>query len=212
MPITPLLLATHNRGKLREFSQLLAGLPLQLRSLHEVAPQLHVIEDGATFEANAIKKAREAALATSQMVLSDDSGLEVDALDGRPGVFSARYAGEGARDQDNNEKLIRELHAIPAELRSARYRVVLALADPHGPLGAEIHLEQGVCEGTITLQARGEGGFGYDPYFIPRGFAQTMAELAPEQKHAISHRGQAVRKLREFLASYLERASLSRSL
>jgi XTP/dITP diphosphohydrolase len=200
-----LLLATHNQGKLREFRELLSGLPIELRSLAQDLPDLHVIEDGETFEANAIKKAREGALASGHLVLSDDSGLEVDALGGRPGVRSARYAGEGATDAENNKRLLTELKTVPAELRTARYRVVLALADLHGPLGADVHLEHGVCEGKIGFDARGDHGFGYDPYFIPAGHSRTMAELEPEAKHALSHRGQAAGKMRSFLAEYLPR-------
>jgi XTP/dITP diphosphohydrolase len=201
-----LLLATRNRGKVREFAQLLSGLPeLELVTLDDVAGAPEVIEDGETFEHNARKKAVEIARATSMLVLSDDSGLEVDALGGRPGVHSARYAGAGASDAENNAKLVAELTrlALPPAQRTARYRVVLALAAPSGPLVAAPHLEEGTCEGRIRLQPRGEHGFGYDPYFEPAGCDRTMAELAPEQKNRISHRAQAAAKMRQFLERYL---------
>src|SRR5262249_3466779 len=147
------------------------------------------------------------ARATSMLVLSDDSGLEVDALSGRPGVRSARYAGEHASDADNNEKLVAELRVVPEPQRTARYRVVLALADPEGALGDAVHFEEGACEGRIRLEPRGQNGFGYDPYFEPRGYDRSMAELAPEEKNRISHRALASQKMRAFLASYLPRSN-----
>jgi XTP/dITP diphosphohydrolase len=200
-----LLLATHNPGKVREFEQLFAGLPLRLQSLTQSAPHLHVLEDGATFEDNARKKAMQIAQATGELVLSDDSGLEVDALGGRPGVHSARYAGENASDVDNNDKLVSELRLVADTVRSARYRVVLALADLHGPLGTNIHLEHGSCEGHIQLEPAGQNGFGYDPHFVPSGHACTMAQLEPEAKNQISHRARAAHHMRRFLQDYLLR-------
>jgi XTP/dITP diphosphohydrolase len=207
---TQLLIATRNHGKLVEFRQLFATLPgVEVVALDDIAMTVPaVIEDGATFEDNARKKALEVAAATHMLVLSDDSGLEVDALDGRPGVYSARYAGDHARDEDNNQKLLAELRDVPPEQRTARYRVVLALADPHGPLGAAVHLEQGACEGTIRRDPSGRGGFGYDPYFQPRGHTLTMAELPPEEKNRISHRAEAAEKMRQFLERYLPTRAL----
>lgn len=199
-----LLLATRNAGKVRELRELFADLEgLSLRTLDEVEPMPDVIEDGATFEDNAIKKAWEPAFATGFMTLSDDSGLEVDALGGRPGVRSARYAGEGSSDEANNQKLIEELAGIPAPQRTARYRVVLALADPKGQLGKRVHFETGVCDGRIRELPRGANGFGYDPYFEPIGFDRTMAELAAEEKNKISHRAVASRAMHKFLREYL---------
>jgi len=203
--VTKLLLATRNRGKVRELTQLLSGLrDLELVALDDV-PAPEVIEDGETFEHNARKKAVEIARATGMLVLSDDSGLEVDALGGRPGVQSARYAGAGASDAENNAKLVAELTRLSLlpEQRTARYRVVLALAAPTGPLAAAPHLEEGRCEGRIRLQPRGEHGFGYDPYFEPAGHDCTMAELVPEQKNRISHRAQAAVKMQRFLERYV---------
>lgn len=201
-----LLFATRNAGKVREFRQLFADLPgVELLSLADIPDTPEVVEDGATFEHNARKKAVEIARATGMLVLSDDSGLEVDALGGRPGVHSARYAGAGASDADNNRKLIAELaqHALAPEARTARYRVVLALAAPSGPLADAPHLAEGSCEGRIGLQPRGSHGFGYDPYFVPLGETRTMAELPPDEKNRISHRARAAQKMRAFLESFL---------
>ena len=204
-----LLLATNNPGKVREFRQLLAGIAdLELIALDQVAPTPEVIEDGASFEDNARKKAGEIAAATHMLVLSDDSGLEVDALGGRPGVHSARYAGPRASDDDNNAKLVRELARVPEARRTARYRVVLALADPRGPLGDAVHFEHGVCEGRIRLTPAGHDGFGYDPYFEPARCTCTMAELTPEQKNRLSHRAQATAAMRRFLERYLPTRAL----
>jgi XTP/dITP diphosphohydrolase len=199
-----LLFATRNKGKIRELRQLFADLPdLTLITLDDVPPVAEVDEDGETFEDNARKKALEYALATGHMCLSDDSGLEVDALGGAPGVHSARYSGIQGDDVANNAKLLAELARAPTESRTARYRVVLALADPKGLLGSQPHTEVGTCEGRIRMHPSGEGGFGYDPYFEPDGFTRTMAELASDEKNAISHRGLASRKMHAFLAGYL---------
>ena len=213
-PTFRLLLATKNRGKLRELRALLDGLPgLVLLEPDDVGGLPEVVEDGATFEANARKKALEIALARGVATLSDDSGLEVDALDGHPGVRSARFAGEHASDDDNNRKLIAELAALTpavvAPQRTARYRAVIAFCDPdasrglpllHTPL---VHTEEASCEGSIAPSPRGSGGFGYDPYFVPEGQACTMAELSLEAKNGISHRARAAAKMRAFLAGYV---------
>jgi XTP/dITP diphosphohydrolase len=209
-----LLLATTNPGKLRELRALLAGMAgLSLLEPADVGGLPAVVEDGASFEDNARKKAHEIALAHGVATLSDDSGLEVDALSGRPGVRSARYAGEHASDDDNNRKLVAELASVPEARRSARYRAVIAFCDPapasDGPAPRVrrplIHTEQASCEGTIVLSPRGQGGFGYDPHFVPDGHACTMAELTLDAKNALSHRARAVAKMRAFLASYLAR-------
>ena len=186
------VLATANTGKQREFQALLAPLGYDVRLQSElgvVAPE----ETGDTFEANALLKARHAARCTGLPALADDSGLEVDALGGRPGVRSARYAGEGASDAANNARLLAELSGVPPGRRGARYRCVLAFvrcADDPAPLCVA-----GVWEGRIGAAARGSGGFGYDPLFIPAGLSCTAAELAPEEKNRFSHRGQALRAL-----------------
>jgi XTP/dITP diphosphohydrolase len=205
--MTKLLVATTNRGKLAEFRRLLADVPgLEVLSFDDVPKLPEVVEDGDTFEHNACKKALEVAKATRLLVLSDDSGLEVDALGGRPGVYSARYAGPHAEDADNNQKLMHELRDVPDAQRTARYRVVLALADLDGALGSTPHVEHGVCEGRILREPRGQGGFGYDPYFEPLGMTRTMAELTHDEKNRISHRAVAAAKMRRFLLDYLARA------
>jgi XTP/dITP diphosphohydrolase len=196
------VVATRNRGKLAEIRRLLAGLPLELVGLDAAGPVAEVVEDGDTFEANAAKKAREVAAATGLPALADDSGLEVDALGGAPGVGSARFAGEGATDEANNRLLLERLATVPAPQRTARFRCVLAFADPAGPSGPRLHLEEGVCEGHIAAAPRGQGGFGYDPLFVPSGMEQSMAEVPPELKDSLSHRGQATRNMRRFLADY----------
>jgi XTP/dITP diphosphohydrolase len=186
------VLATGNAGKQREFAALLAplGIELLLQSALGIEP---AEETGTTFEANALLKAHHAAAHARLPALADDSGLEVDALGARPGVYSARYAGPGATDEDNNALLVRELAGVPAGRRSARYRCVLALVrsgDDPAPLLAE-----GSWEGRIALAPAGSGGFGYDPWFIPEGHAVTAAQLPADTKNALSHRGKALRAL-----------------
>jgi XTP/dITP diphosphohydrolase len=186
-----LVLATKNRGKVAELRALLAGLPLDVRTLDEIAPHLPpVIEDGATFEENALLKARAVAEATMLVTLADDSGLEVDALGGRPGVRSARFAGDGATDAENNAHLLQALEEVQAEDRRARFRSVIAIVDPFSA-GAAPVIAQGSCEGTIAREPRGLGGFGYDPLFLLAGDTRSMAELPEVDKNRVSHRGQA---------------------
>ena len=186
------VLATANPGKQREFAALLAsrGFELMLQSGLGIAA---IDETGQNFEENALLKARHAAAQARLPALADDSGLEVDALDGRPGVRSARFAGPGASDEQNNAALLAALAGFPPERRTARYRCVLALVrsatDPC-PL-----IAQGSWEGRIALAPAGTGGFGYDPYFIPEGFDCTAAQLSPALKNALSHRGAALREL-----------------
>jgi XTP/dITP diphosphohydrolase len=201
-----LVVATHNRGKLRELRALLAGLPIEVRAMDEVLPEeLHVIEDGATFAENALKKANAVAAATMMLTLADDSGLEVDALDGRPGVYSARFAHERATDAENNVALLAALDALrtPSDLR-ARFRCVLAVVDPYQDGGRPLVVE-GTCEGTITRTPRGSGGFGYDPLFVVEGTDRTLAEHSDEEKNAISHRARALAALRPALEELLRR-------
>lgn len=202
----PLVFATRNPGKLAELRQLLPGI--DVLSTDEAAHQLgiripEVIEDADTFEGNAIKKAREIAEATGFPALADDSGLEVDALDGAPGVFSARYAGEHAGDAANNTKLLAALVGVPTEKRTARFRCVLALADAAGALGAEVLTTAGVAEGLILEAPRGTGGFGYDPLFLFPELGQTFAELGIGTKGDLSHRARAMREMRPKLLAYL---------
>lgn len=187
-----LLLATANAGKQREFAALLAPLGLELL-LQSALGIDSVAETGATFEANALLKARHAASRGALPALADDSGLEVDALDGRPGVWSARYAGAAASDDDNNARLLAELADVPPERRGARYRCVLVLvrnATDTAPL-----IASGTWEGRIATRRTGQGGFGYDPLFVPAGHEVSAAELPAARKNALSHRGQALAAL-----------------
>ena len=194
------VLATANPGKQREFAALLGprGFELVLQSALGIAS---IAETGNTFEDNALLKARHAAALSGLPALADDSGLEVDALGGRPGVWSARFAGPQASDAENNAELLRSLAERPDMPRTARYRCVLALvrrADDRQPL-----IAQGSWAGRIGFQPRGSGGFGYDPYFIPDGLECTAAELSAVQKNALSHRGAALRDLIARLDSWL---------
>ena len=190
-----ILIATKNRGKVAEIGDLVKDLPVNFLSLADVPNPPDVIEDGATFEENALKKARVIAKATGMVTLADDSGLCVDALDGRPGVFSARYAGEPATDAEKCDLILEEMQDVPAERRSARFVCVIAVATPEG---AE-QLFHGVCEGRITFEPRGKQGFGYDPIFYDEEAGRTFAEMERETKNRISHRGKALRKFAEYL-------------
>jgi XTP/dITP diphosphohydrolase len=186
------VLASRNRGKLREIVPLLAGLDLELVTVDEIAPDCELREDAATFEDNALAKARQAAAATGLAAIADDSGLEVDALDGAPGVYSARYAGLPSDDARNNAKLLAALRDVPAARRSARFRCVAAFVDPTA--GVEL-TRSGACEGEILPAPRGELGFGYDPLFLVPALGRTMAELPLDEKNRLSHRAAAFRAL-----------------
>jgi XTP/dITP diphosphohydrolase len=188
------VLATRNRGKLAEIVRLLGerAADLELITIDEIAPHARLDEDGDTFEANALAKARQAAAATGLPAIADDSGLEVDALDGAPGVYSARYAGEPSDDLRNNRKLLAAMRDLPADRRSARFRCVAAYVDP----AQNIELvRSGACEGEIMPVARGSLGFGYDPLFLIPHLALTMAELPIDEKNQLSHRAIAFRAL-----------------
>jgi len=188
-----ILLATMNRGKLDEYQRLLADVPgLELETMALLSEPVKVLEDCDTFRGNARKKAREIAAVAGIACLADDSGLEVDALGGKPGVHSARYSGEDATDERNNEKLLEALSDVPDGKRSARFRCAIVLADASG---RELAAVEGACEGRIGRQAVGSHGFGYDPLFVPDGYTQTMAELGPRTKNLISHRAVAAAKL-----------------
>ncbi len=191
--IKKVVLATTNHGKVREFSKLLEGVFENVISLKELDSPPEVIEDGATFRDNALKKAREIAQFSGKLTLADDSGLEVEALDRRPGVYSARYSGENATDKTNIEKLLDELG--DNHNRKARFVCVLALVNPNG----EELVVEGFCEGVILDKPRGEGGFGYDPVFYLPDREKTMAEIDPELKNRISHRANACKLLAEYL-------------
>jgi XTP/dITP diphosphohydrolase len=188
-----ILIATMNEGKLREYERLLADVPgLELETMASLPKPVDVVEDRDTFRGNAIKKAIEIAAVAGMPCLADDSGLEVDALGARPGVYSARYAGEGATDAENNLKLLDELSGTADDLRTARFRCAIVIVDGSG---VELATAEGACEGRIGREPRGAQGFGYDPLFKPDGYTQTMAELGPETKNEISHRAKAAAKL-----------------
>lgn len=190
-----LLVATGNAGKVKELAALLSGSGIRLYSLQDFPDIPPVIEDGATFADNAIKKATAAAKATGLPVIADDSGLIVDAIGGRPGVHSARYAGEGADDGANNAKLLSELAGIPQKERSAAFRCVIALCMPQG----ECQTFTGELGGMILTAPSGSGGFGYDPLFMVPEYGMTLAELPLEVKNRISHRGRAFVELQKYL-------------
>ncbi|MCI0680827.1 MAG: RdgB/HAM1 family non-canonical purine NTP pyrophosphatase [Gemmataceae bacterium] len=193
---TPLIVATRNPKKRREILEILGDLPLELHDLSEFPQALEVVEDGGTFEANARKKAVETAAALGHWVLGEDSGLVVPALNGRPGVHSARYAGKQGDDAANNARLLAELAPLPDDRRAAYYVSTAALADPTGAVRA---VAEGRCHGVILKEFRGQGGFGYDPLFLIPEWHQTFGELSPRVKHALSHRARALEQLRPVL-------------
>jgi len=196
-----LVFATRNRGKVAELSDLVAPLGLEVISAAEVgAPDVE--EDGATFEQNAVKKAREVAAAVRLPALADDSGLVVDALDGAPGVHSARFAGPDATDADNNRKLIERLRGVEANRRGAQFVCVMAFADPTGALADAVQVARGKCRGVILEAPRGQGGFGYDPLFFVPDRSHTFAELGAAVKNTISHRAMAMGRMQSFLRAY----------
>ena len=187
----PLVLATTNEGKTEEIRALLAEFPVDIKNLTDFGPTPEIEEDGQTFEDNAVKKARFIAKILGFPALADDSGLMVEALGNKPGVRSARYAGEEASDADNNAKLLKELEKV--ENRTAAFACVIAIAVPWGP--ALIY--EGRCEGIITNEQAGTKGFGYDPVFYYPPLQKTFAQLSTEEKNQVSHRGQALRQLRD---------------
>jgi XTP/dITP diphosphohydrolase len=201
-----IVLATGNAKKRAELERILAGLDVELVPMTELGLE-GADETGDTFTANALIKARAVVAAIGEAALADDSGLEVDALNGEPGVHSARYAGADGEDLSNNDKLMQELAGLPDEMRTARFVCVAALVTPDG----EEWTVRGEMEGQITDEPHGEHGFGYDPYFIPAGCSVTTAELEPDEKDALSHRGKAFRAMRAHLEELLRDAS-SRSV
>lgn len=190
-----IVLATRNRHKGAELAELLGDVGITIRTLADFPAAPEVEEDGATCEANAIKKATEIARATGLTAVADDTGLEVDALGGRPGVYAARYAGENATYEDNCRKLLQELTAVPLSKRTARFLTVAAMATPRG----EVRTTQGVLEGLIAEDCRGDRGFGYDPVFFVPALGKTLAELTPEEKNRVSHRAKAFAQLRTWM-------------
>lgn len=186
-----IMIASRNKGKIKEFTEFFRPYGIEVTSLVDFETIPDIEETGESFEENAKIKAEQVADIVRMPVLADDSGLTVDALDGAPGIYSARYAGEGSSDDENNEKLLEALRDVPKEKRTARFVCVLAISTP----GEETVYYKGYCEGEIGFEAKGENGFGYDPVFIPKGYDRTMAELSSEEKNAISHRSQAFKQL-----------------
>jgi len=195
-----IVLATRNKKKVEEIRRITADLPIAVLSLDDFQDCPETIEDRDTFEGNAVKKAVEAAACTGKMSLADDSGLEVEALGGAPGVYSARYAPDATSGNDpkNYVKLLKDLNNIPPHERSARFVCCLALAYPDGRTRTFF----GYSRGRIGFEPKGKKGFGYDPVFLPEGFDRTFAEMTPEEKDALSHRGKALEKLAEFFHSF----------
>jgi XTP/dITP diphosphohydrolase len=191
-----LLLGTRNPGKVREIESILADSGWTFWSLQASANVDTPAETGTTYAENAVLKARFYSLATGMCALADDSGLEVEALAGAPGVFSARYAGENASDADRRALLLSELAKVSDVNRRARFVAVVAISDADGSV---LNVSEGICEGTIISSPRGDGGFGYDPLFVPDGFNQTFAELPDDVKNIISHRARALLNTRHFL-------------
>ncbi len=216
-----IVLATHNRDKAREIVAMLSGLDIEVSTLGDYPGAPETVEDGDTLEANAWKKAREALAHTGVSALADDTGLEVDALDGAPGVFAARYAGENATYVDNCRKLVASLQGVPSARRGARFRTVMALALAPADLArlseaasnndeVKAHMTQstdglsseGILYGEIAARPRGERGFGYDPVFIDDASGRTLAEMTPAEKNSSSHRYRALLEMREMLLRY----------
>jgi len=199
-----LVVGSRNRKKREEIVEILGDLGLDLRDLTSYPDAPEVVEDGATFADNARKKAVELARHLGQWVLGEDSGLVVPALNGRPGVYSARYAGKQGDDEANNDRLLAELAPLPDDRRAAYYVCTAALADPQGEVRAVV---EGRCHGVILRAARGTGGFGYDPLFLISEYHRTFGELSPRVKHALSHRARALTQLRPALRALLIEAS-----
>jgi len=198
-----LILASRNEAKVRELARILTDLPVGLETLHQHPEVPAFPEDGDTYEANAISKATTVARWTGTLALADDSGVEVGAMGGGPGVFSARFLGASASDADRNAEILRRLSGVSGPARAARYRAVIAVAHPDGRVRTFV----GACEGIIVDAPRGQRGFGYDPIFSATGDGRTVAELSEEEKDRISHRGAALRQARVYLKGLVEAAS-----
>lgn len=195
-----LLIATHNRGKLREYKELFAGLPFELLTLDDLGIREEAEESGATLAENAQLKAEHYARRSGLVTLADDSGLEVDALGGEPGVHSKRYAGDDKSDAERNHYLLSKMQEVPSGSRGARFRCAIAIADRDGRTWSS----EGTCEGEIAFEPRGEFGFGYDPLFILREAGMRMAELPTAEKNRISHRARAAKGAREILSRLVD--------
>lgn len=196
-----LVVASRNQHKVEEIRAMLSDLPFQVVSIAELGDFPDVVEDGETFADNARKKAVQTMTWTGELVIADDSGLEVDALEGAPGVYSARFAakpGQSSTDHENNAKLLQLMADVPQSKRGAQFRCVIALADPDGT----VDFSEGICRGEIGYEPQGEQGFGYDPLFFVPEFGKTFAQLAPEVKNQVSHRAKAIAGLKQLLRRY----------
>ncbi|MCK4533825.1 XTP/dITP diphosphatase [bacterium] len=201
-----IVLATRNKDKIKEIKKILRGLSVNILTLDEFPAAPQVEEDGNTLEENATKKALEIAIFTKKIALADDSGLEVEALNGKPGVYSARFAGEEATYEDNNKKLLQLLKHTPPEKRKAQFKCVIAIVKPihiNNNLEEEIRLAKGICSGFITQECKGKAGFGYDPIFFVPEYGRTFAEMDIEEKNKISHRAKALQSAKKMLQSTL---------
>lgn len=196
-----LVVATKNKKKLEEIKEILKGLNLKITSLADYPKPPRIIENGRTFGENAVKKAVKVARYTGKFTLGEDSGLCVDALGGKPGIYSSRFSGKGKDDFKNNLKLLKLLEGVPLQKRKAHYISAVALADKSGLVG----VVEGKCKGLISFELRGSYGFGYDPLFIVPGYAKTFAELGPRIKHRISHRLRALKKAKAVISAYLNK-------
>ena len=199
------IVATRNKGKIREIREALKGLGLRICALSDFQDVPEIEEDGKTFTENALKKARFYSKHFGKLAIADDSGLEVNALRGLPGIYSARYSGEGASGQENNQKLLREMQDVPISKRGARFKCIIAVVSPNGREA----IAEGACKGRIGFKEKGKKGFGYDPLFILPNNGKTMAELSLEEKNRISHRGKALRKIRKIIPSFRDCGRLS---
>ena len=192
------IFATRNRGKIREIRDALKGLGLRVYALSDFPDVPEIEEDGNSFTENALKKARFYSKVFGKLTLADDSGLEVDSLEGLPGVTSARYGGERASSRENNQKLLREIRGVPISKRGARFKCIIAMKSPEGREA----IAEGSCKGRIGFKEKGRKGFGYDPLFILPKDGKTMAELSLEEKNRVSHRGKALRKIRKIIDGF----------
>jgi XTP/dITP diphosphohydrolase len=198
-----LVLATHNKHKAEEFGQLLSGLGVEVLTLDRFPAIGDIVEDADTLEGNAEIKAETVFRATGLPSLGDDTGLEVFYLGGEPGVYSSRYSGPGATYASNCKKLLNNMLGVPARRRGARFRCALCFLAP----GGVNHAVEGICKGSIIENPRGSNGFGYDPIFLPDGFDRTLAEMSPEEKNRLSHRGRAAELIKPHLVSYFSERS-----
>lgn len=195
MELSKLIVATNNKNKTKEIKEILKEFPIEIKDLKDENIDVDIEETGSTFEENAMIKAREIYQLTGAIVIADDSGLEVDKLDGAPGIYSARFSGVGAKDEDNNKKLLSLLEGVEEQDRTGRFVCAIAIVFSDG----SSTVVRGECEGKVAFSPMGEGGFGYDPLFIPNGYSQSFGQLSREMKNSISHRSKALQKVRDIL-------------